>query len=518
MGGKKKSFIDKKRSATFTLISRDSSSSSSNPLSTDRVFVRTDNHSSYSVPGFEEDSDGDQQLPQHQNDQSSIFDDALEDSGGGARGAGGSSELPEDVRRDILELGLPDDGYNYLLHLREIRNQGAGSAYYDNPKAQLDQVPLDVKAYDASRLKITENITEKEEAKVDSTIYNVASKAAPVRVQKAVDPDVVRLLDDDSDLSRFGSDVEDLEEDFVVTANQPEGDCEEGEVKEGRENEVDEIERENKGEKRVKMENHDVDDGPEERVRRMLDDEFDLLALAEYDDDDEEEEGERENMSEGENELLADKLKDALKDFGIEATVQEEKYKVPADSVTEDQECAQVILKTTEYAHRYLMSEDEEKEVVLVSESSDESEKWDCDTIVSTYSNLENHPGKIDAPGNPKRRFTPKLVKFPGDSESGVKKDIITLGGKGMLPVNYLPQRRRMVESLVRENIGSGEKPKRKVGEESKDEKKERKATIKNERREARKSKKELKDLYKGENKRAQKVAAFSGPPSVHLM
>lgn len=55
-------------------------------------------------------------------------------------------------------------------------------------------------------------------------VYNVAAKTVGVRVQKAVDPEVAALLDD-SDLSCFGSDVEDLEleEDFVITANLPDG-------------------------------------------------------------------------------------------------------------------------------------------------------------------------------------------------------------------------------------------------------------------------------------------------------
>lgn len=55
-------------------------------------------------------------------------------------------------------------------------------------------------------------------------VYNVAAKTVGVRVQKAVDPEVAALLDD-SDLSRFGSDDEDLEleEDFVITANLPDG-------------------------------------------------------------------------------------------------------------------------------------------------------------------------------------------------------------------------------------------------------------------------------------------------------
>lgn len=39
-----------------------------------------------------------------------------------------------------------------------------------------------------------------------------------MRIQKTFDPEVAALLDN-SDMSRFGSDVEDLEEDFVVQAN-----------------------------------------------------------------------------------------------------------------------------------------------------------------------------------------------------------------------------------------------------------------------------------------------------------
>jgi len=63
-------------------------------------------------------------------------------------------------------------------------------------------------------LQISEAHAEPEE----NSLYSVASKTTSVRVQKAVDPEVAALLDD-SDVSRLGSDVEDLEEDFVVQAN-----------------------------------------------------------------------------------------------------------------------------------------------------------------------------------------------------------------------------------------------------------------------------------------------------------
>jgi len=49
------------------------------------------------------------------------------------------------------------------------------------------------------------------------TLYNVAEKTVNVRVHKAVDAEIAKLLEEDE--SEFGSDIEDLEEDFVVQAN-----------------------------------------------------------------------------------------------------------------------------------------------------------------------------------------------------------------------------------------------------------------------------------------------------------
>lgn len=168
--GKKKSFIDKKKSATFKLFARDTSTfpefaAASVPPASDRVFVRVDNNR-YNVGSVFEDDDGvnDRAEPKPAglkggNDADSIFADApgdTDDEGSFSQpwpshASGGcsilaSNLLPDEVRKEILELGLPDDGYNYLQHLREISNAGAGSAYYQNSRARLDLVPLDVKA------------------------------------------------------------------------------------------------------------------------------------------------------------------------------------------------------------------------------------------------------------------------------------------------------------------------------------------------------------------------------------
>lgn len=129
------------------------------------------------------------------------------------------------------------------------------------------------------------------------SIFSVASKTFGVRVQKAVDPDVAALLDD-SDLSRFGSDVEDLEEDFVVRANLLE---EEKDVEvDKRLNRVEqfgvtgkEVDKADNHDQQPTVDglvfqsgigNHLVEGGDEfvdnkPRVRRLLDEQFDLVSF-----------------------------------------------------------------------------------------------------------------------------------------------------------------------------------------------------------------------------------------------
>lgn len=137
--GKKKKFIDKKKSATFQLLARDSSDPNyDDSPGSDRVFVRVDNNL-YFVAGDDHDNAA---------NPDSIFSDAPDDYEVGEANSSSRSAaqtLPENVRKEILELGFPDDGYNYLLHLREIKNIGGGSAFYKNSKTRLDLVPSDVK-------------------------------------------------------------------------------------------------------------------------------------------------------------------------------------------------------------------------------------------------------------------------------------------------------------------------------------------------------------------------------------
>lgn len=102
----------------------------------------------------------------------------------------------------------------------------------------------------------------------------VAAKTAPVRrIEKAVDPDIARLLDE-SDVSHVGSEDEGLEEDFVIIANQAE------EEEEDEDGDMEEKQEWNGVFSDVEEEEFDFEeDEPKPRVRRLLDEQFDLVSL-----------------------------------------------------------------------------------------------------------------------------------------------------------------------------------------------------------------------------------------------
>ncbi|KAG7565111.1 Low temperature viability protein [Arabidopsis suecica] len=497
----KKKFIDKKKAATFELCPRDTSDPRySDAPGGDKIFLRVDQNP-VNINGFIEEED-------EEEGDSSRFEDAPEDLpyGYSSFGESSSNPLPAHVRKEILELGYPDDGYNYLEHLREIKNTGGGSNFYANPKFVVDQLPRDVKAYDASRVKISGMMNE--EGNDNKLMYSVASKTVNVKVQKAIDPEVAALLEN-SDGSEFGSDVEDLEEDFVIQANL----TQQGETSGVSNGELEFSERR---EVRERESDKPVAENP--RVPRQIDELFDQLELNEYGSDSDcdgyiAEDGEEEDFMAHD---VQNFIHEKAKDYELE-----EKYMNPADilknsdSVRDKEEvdtAAHVIRRTVEYAENFDKGNEDEF-VELTEESSDESEKHDCLTIVSTYSNLDNLPGKILASESARQK------KLSGTVAKALSSNgrIITLQGREKIPVEFLPGR-RAEQADVKAEIPKAEPIKRKThGQESKEEKKERKNAVKTEKREARIMKKQTSELYRYETLRAQKAVASSGPKSKHL-
>ena len=123
-----------------------------------------------------------------------------------------------------------------------------------------------------------------------------------------------------------------------------------------------------------------------------------------------------------------------------------------------------------------VVKESEDEKVLVVQESSDESEQFDCESIISTYSTLDNHPGKIEAPEAARKK---KLAETVFGALSA-KSEVISLRGKEKLPVDFLPNSRKAATEKVK--VAGSLKPeqlkKKQHGQETKEEKKERKVSI----------------------------------------
>lgn len=169
-------------------------------------------------------------------------------------------------------------------------------------------------------------------------------------------------------------------------------------------------------------------------------------------------------------ESLTEKLKNAFKDHP--SNVLHLKNEVVDDEPPEL--TAEVICRCREYAEKF--EDQDDQEVVLVEESSDELEVWDCETIVTTYSTLDNHPGKI---GAPEARRKKKLAEALSGSSIGTNQ-VITLKGRERLPVDFLPSHRKKGEEKTKDEKDANNKKsellkKKPRAQESKEEKKERK-------------------------------------------
>lgn len=181
---------------------------------------------------------------------------------------------------------------------------------------------------------------------------------------------------------------------------------------------------------------------------------------------------------------MAPKLKNVLNENDMDDLELDDKYRAPADFLHGGESpkskellvsAADIVRRCAEYAEKY-ENESEEDKVLIVEESSDESEQFDCESIISTYSTLDNHPGKIEAPGAGRKK---KLAETVSEAALSAKNQVIALKGKEKLPVDFLPKSRKSTAEKVK-TAGSlkPEQLKRKQhGQETKEEKKERKVS-----------------------------------------
>merc|ERR1711937_325716 len=144
-----------------------------------------------------------------------------------------------------------------------------------------------------------------------------------------------------------------------------------------------------------------------------------------------------------------------------------------------------VIDETKAIIERYYEQEDDANADTSEGESEeDESKNWDCESILSTLSNVSNRPGKIGKIKVIKKQTPskdlPAIVEKGSDAEEDEEDDAVEL------------------PDVITE------RPKGETAEE----KRQRKAGVKEMRRICRKMKKESKDMYKQE---AAKLASTKG-------
>lgn len=167
--------------------------------------------------------------------------------------------------------------------------------------------------------------------------------------------------------------------------------------------------------------------------------------------------------------------------------------------------------------------EEEEEEFVDGEDSGDEdympdylkskeTAEFDCESIVSTYSNIENHPSRISEKSNKKKK---KKKLMSEDGEESVSKNygakVITISAKTGLPVVQEKRKSKEDEDDDELVVNKGEGRNKK---ETKEEKRLRKLKVKEERRENRSVKTKLKTAYKEDERLTLKTSnACNGVP-----
>ncbi|XP_063542601.1 protein LTV1 homolog isoform X2 [Cydia strobilella] len=403
-----------------------------------------------------------------------------------------------------------DDDYNYLQHLKDTKEvtlvlQPKATHKRKEkcqPSADEDEPVIPV----AEKLNLPSSVF----ASAVEEDVGLLNKAATQGLCLDLDPEVVAALDEDFD---FEDPENELEDNFIELAMAEGGDGSDGEEYE------DDDSMANDSDQAFASDLDSDDDSNPQETRRMpvwererereqddtrsrfsqysmsssvirrnqgltlLDDRFEKM-FAEYDD----------------TELGALECED------IEGFMPESHdMLLKAAEEFEESRRRQQLDKEREIARIQRLQEiEEESEEELETIEVPREEKWDCETILSTYSNLYNHPKIIEEPKKPgKIRINPK---------TGIPKDVFgdnKLTMKSLAKFNALQDTgdddddaETNAETVLSTLSVLSLRPK----DEAPEERKERKRLLKEYRKERRVEKKANKEAFKEEKKRQEKV------------
>ncbi|OQR80849.1 hypothetical protein ACHHYP_17111 [Achlya hypogyna] len=391
------------------------------------------------------------------------------------------------VASDLVnELGMVNDGYDYSKHMKEI---GHGQFYSAGG------------TYDEGASILSKRVVLPDEVLASNTHEAERMLEAITLTEDVMDEDLREALTNDDAF-------EELNDDFMLQAAEDNG--EDANATDGfdyeahiaklmaaadgipkyRGNLSDDEDEEFSDEEYDEV--SDDEDEDKDEAQRALDDAFDKLLEDEYDDDEIGELDEEETR--GELVLEGDLLESIVQDYvHIQQEVMNAEGRIgnPLRTGNRLQEVlAECAAEDAEY-------ESEEELVVEMANMDDVAhtnpylaprveDQWDCETIVSTYSNLDNHPTLLREP----RREKPKKKKNPNH---------IILSSKTGMPLNISPIAEEAEEDDAISRVGSIAPQLVRSRKETKEEKKERKLLAKAHKQERRLDKKETKMVFKDE-------------------
>ncbi|KAG6813997.1 hypothetical protein H0H92_004490 [Tricholoma furcatifolium] len=135
---------------------------------------------------------------------------------------------------------------------------------------------------------------------------------------------------------------------------------------------------------------------------QTLDERFDQMILKQYADDDDTPSSEEDNDSDEAPELITSRedFESMMDEFLNDYEILGRKMKPKLDGET-GAEKLDTIRRALGQDERVRIGnedeEDEEEDILMPLDVDDKKDRWDCETILSTYSNLENHPRLIRA-------------------------------------------------------------------------------------------------------------------------
>jgi protein LTV1 len=446
--------------------------------------------------------------------------------------------------RELREMGFPDDGYDYSQHMRVIGNGAGGAVFipaaYEEDEMEILDVPADVRGIDDSKVHVDRLRADEED--MDEDGFAEDDEVIEMDAEEIADEDVARLLEGEI----AGED--ELEDDFILKATADDGTAALGSSS-----------KDNKGKGHVSSgrrvvrfdadDDEDADDedyDPDNDEDEDFDDEYEYDYDEEYDDDpfadadedddgarvhgisrpsfrrgDDEEPADMEALEQQFDAVLAEYDDDEIGELDVEdervrGALETEQFDHIFDEYLKNDKKKSLssILNTIEdpeerrrkkelilaIAAMHAQQEEDGVQELEILEEKKKSE-WDCETIVSTYSNLDNHPVKIEG-----------------------RKKQIKLSQKTGIPKGYVHGQDQNDDAMAASSdqddedsedgqVSSAEP--RKKGETA-EERRERKKRVKEEKRVQRERKKNLKATFRKEEQRQQHILAAN--PSVRTV